>query len=79
MAKIETVPIRFKWLTSGADPMQFKPFGNQYEVQGVYIEINLPKKYVLDIDTDGIIVISPAGMAFASKIITKAIRQSYEE
>jgi hypothetical protein len=79
MAKIETVPIRFKWLTSGADPMQFKPFGNQYEVEGVYIEINLPKKYLLETCTDGTIVISPAGMAFASHEITMAIRKSYAE
>lgn len=77
--KEETVPVRFKWISSGADPVQFKPFGNQYEPQGLYIQIDLPISYLIETCKDGILVISPAGMAYLSHEIGKAITKSYQE
>lgn len=79
MAKIEeTVPVKFKWLSSGVDPIQFKPFGNQFTPQEVYIQIDLPIKYVLSKEGEELII-SPEGMAWACHAMAKAVSKSYSE
>jgi hypothetical protein len=79
VTKEDTTKIRMKWNTCATDPVQYKPFGNVYSPQEVMIEIDLPTKFIREVCSDGTIVLSPAGMAYASREIALAIKQIYSE
>ena len=77
----DTIKVQFNWTTSTIDPAQFKPWMPTLTPIGLIIEVEIPNKpkYVIQAIDVGITILTPEGMAYASKQISTAIAKLHSE
>ena len=69
---METTKLLFEWTNVKPDPIQFKPYSPEFAPVGIYVEVEIPNRYL--INSDQITVITPRGMAYAISKLARAIR-----
>jgi len=73
------VDLDFVWEQSIIDPTQYKPLMPTLKPIGIIVRVQIPEKFVELEESEDITIISPEGLAYASKQIAIAIKKSYEE
>lgn len=75
---IATHPILLEWVTCNADPTSYKQLSPSLHPLNIQIQVEVPVTMFVSYDADlkgG--VLTPEGMAYASREITKAITKIY--
>lgn len=75
----ETYTLYLQWVESVIDPMQYKPNMPKIAPVKTFIQVEIPCEYVVQQTEDGTTYLTPKGMAYASKQISRAMSKIYEE
>ena len=78
-----TTKILFRWSTMHTDPTPYKVFASELLPQEVFIEVEVPNRYIVNsnLGEDNIsteTILTPAGYAYVQRVIAAELKQSYD-
>jgi hypothetical protein len=78
--KDKMVKVYFTWSQSTIDPVQYKPLAPTFLPESIKIMVEIPneERYVVSFG-EGATILTPDGMAYASKVFANAIAKTYRE
>lgn len=69
--------IRFPWTTVAPDPVQYKPYNPIFTLDGIYVEIPVPVRFVVE-QKGAKTVLTPDGVAYCCKQLATSIQRGHQ-